>query len=187
MIELSNGYFHCGRSAIFLICLSYFLVLAGACRISSAPTEMFVLSDGFKGGVVIVFDQPDGIIPEIKDGFVVYAIPDTGVLKVRSKATRKSAGTLYYYVRGDALVPVEYVDHWGQDRKSLENLTEDEKKDGVFVFNDGGIGTFNVGNRVISYRSFLVCSPTDKAKTYDSMMQKVFQIERDLGSKNGLL
>src|SRR3954467_10227093 len=96
MIDQSYVHFRSRRAVVFLICLSNLLLLSAACRYIRAPAEEFVMRDGFKGGVVVVFDQPDGIVPVIVGDVVVYPIPDSGVLKARSQAPRRNVLTHYY-------------------------------------------------------------------------------------------
>jgi hypothetical protein len=52
----------------------------------------------FTGAVIIIFNQKDGLPPEIENGKHVYRIPSSGILKTQVKAKYKIEGHEYYYM-----------------------------------------------------------------------------------------
>jgi len=45
---------------------------------------IYLMPSGYVGAVVILYDQPDGETLDVEDGYYVYKIPPSGVLKVRT-------------------------------------------------------------------------------------------------------
>jgi len=96
------------RKSIILLC-----VLASfSCSLFGKPIDVdYLISEGFTGGVIILYNQPDGIMPETtKDGRIVYRIPNDGFLKVKSPLKRIAYKFNYYFVdAADKRTPIEYL------------------------------------------------------------------------------
>jgi hypothetical protein len=167
------------RSLTYFLALSVLIQFSAGCVLVRGITERVVLPDSFSGDVLIFFEMDDGVSPEYDGIKVIYRIPPNGILKLRSAPTKRSGATEYVYETKDGIRHLEYVDHWGNDRTSMETLSDSEKRNGVYVFNDGG-GTFNVAGRVVRYRGILVGHPSERSRMYDSMVNRMFQVQRSM-------
>lgn len=162
-----------------VILLTIFVSVSG-CLIGRQTVEKFVLPEGYTGDVIVLFDQSDGMVPDVSENIVIYTVPEDGILRVKTSPTHWTEHTQYCYSSTDQrCLEVTYLDHWG-DGKSVANLDEDERKNGTFVFNDGGIGSFNIANKTIQYRGFLVGHPIVKDRMYDRMVDRIFQLQRQM-------
>lgn len=158
----------------FFVSLFLLLNLLG-CRTS--PPETFVLPEGFIGHVIILYGQTSG------QAGPRFSIPSDGILRV-SGAARSADSSTKYIFRGkdEREVRIVYLDHWGSG-KTLENITADEASSEVFVFNDGGVGSFEVNGKTMKYRAFLVGHPAQRALMYDAMIANVFRIKEELSQR----
>ena len=59
--------------------------------------QIYILPKGFKGVVLVAYEQEDGIDDEIVDGKLIYKIPQSGVLKVKRKEAISISQTWYYF------------------------------------------------------------------------------------------
>lgn len=76
------------------------------------PTNViYLIPKDFTGGVIIIYDQPDGITPETTaDGTIIYRVPQDGLLKVKSKFERRNFRFKYYFVDDkDNRTEIEYL------------------------------------------------------------------------------
>lgn len=60
--------------------------------------ETVLLPERFGGPVLIVFDQPDGIVPPLEDGAPLFVVPPSGVLRVRTSMPDRPGGRHVYFV-----------------------------------------------------------------------------------------
>ncbi len=63
---------------VFLFVLT---VVAGCKKSQPCEKEIYLLPDGFKGKMIVFFDQPDGKEIQYEDGVRLYPIPTSGFLK----------------------------------------------------------------------------------------------------------
>lgn len=64
---------------------------------TSTKQEVYILPQGFKGVVVIAYDQKDGLKDEIEDNKIIYKVPESGVLKLKRKSTAMLSQSWYYF------------------------------------------------------------------------------------------
>jgi hypothetical protein len=121
-----------------------------------------LIPKGYRGDVIILFDQPDGVTPEIEKGLYVYKIPEDGILKVKTKGVIAYVNMIYYYVDEDnERQKVEYLrvtgerDPSGMPQNKHGNITQNQYENETFVMNAGGLGSFNTKNGVVRYTSAL--------------------------------
>lgn len=68
------------------VCVSVLSIVCTGCGDRKMPTAHFVVPVGFRGGIVIIEDSPDGIIvPRIEEQ-EIYEIPESGILKIAGRA-----------------------------------------------------------------------------------------------------
>src|SRR4051812_41939985 len=65
---------------------------------SFPPNEIYLIPKGYIGDVIIFFDQPDGVIPEVENGSYVYKIPEDGILKVKTQGGVGIFHKDFYYI-----------------------------------------------------------------------------------------
>ncbi len=59
--------------------------------------QVYIFPKGFKGVVLVAYDQKDGIDDVIEDGKLIYKIPQSGVLKVKRKEAVTLSQTWHYF------------------------------------------------------------------------------------------
>jgi hypothetical protein len=59
---------------------------------------VYLIPKGFTGGIVILFERPDGVEPDVEGGLYVYRIPKDGLLKIKGKGYTGIVNKSYYYV-----------------------------------------------------------------------------------------
>jgi len=156
-----------------------------ACRVTDPADGIYLLPEGFTGGVVIFFDRPDGVMPEMEDGRYVYEIPRDGILKVRSSTGSRFLRRDYYYLSDDGTRrKVESLritgdkDVNGQPQKMFGNISPEDYETKIFVTNAGGLGSFNTREGTIQFTSFIVGTPKNSTASYDELQNKITQIQR---------
>ena len=73
------------------------IVFAFAALFISSTKERFLIPDGYKGDVYVVYDAPDGEPLNKIHWAVTYRIPKDGVLRVQGSMTRTLTRTEYDY------------------------------------------------------------------------------------------
>lgn len=81
--------------------------------------------------------------------------------------------------------PLDYLESEGyvkttatDSRKSFDNISEDEKNNATFVMRQGGIGSFNAGNKPVRYSSFLIGKPKNFRALYDEKEKKLNNMQK---------
>ena len=115
---------------------------------------MYVLSDGFQGNVVILFDQPGGAPAEYSNKYRVYRIPQSGIMKTVFKSDHAGfAARRFCYAsqfRGvDSTPETAYLPYVGTLNTSTTKLAATT----IVCFNHDGftqgqarVGTFSVSS-----------------------------------------
>jgi hypothetical protein len=62
-----------------------FILFFASCFQKAEP-ELHIISEGYQGYVIIIFDDPNGHEVKYKDDFRVYEIPPEGILRTKFKA-----------------------------------------------------------------------------------------------------
>jgi hypothetical protein len=88
--------------------------------------EMFILPEGYRGVVFILYDQKNGEPAKYEQGKRVYEIPPNGVLKTQfSLNTGWHRFGEYYYKENGKLVKIPYVID-GKDTESNRSIEPDK-------------------------------------------------------------
>jgi hypothetical protein len=66
--------------------ISIMFILFFASCFQKAEPELHIISEGYQGYVIIIFDDPNGHEVKYKDDFRVYEIPPEGILRTKFKA-----------------------------------------------------------------------------------------------------
>lgn len=118
----------------FLLGLIILLLANSSCR--STPTDgIYLIPKGYTGDVIILFNQPHGVIPEIESGYNVYKIPEDGILKVKTKGIRGIVNLSYFYVdKNNERQRIEYLritgdrNPNGEPQNKFGNINQHELK-----------------------------------------------------------
>lgn len=174
---------------LFLFSISCSLMLNA---VSESRDGIYLMPKGYTGEVVILFGQPDGVVPEVEDGLFVYKIPKDGVLKVKTKGYTGIVNLQYFYVDGDGQrEPIKSLritgdrDVNGKPKDKFDGqINQDEYENGIFIMNAGGIATTNSGGKIFSYTSFIVGAPKDNDQLYEKMQKRISNIHRQFLVEN---
>lgn len=96
-----------------IIFLLFLLVISGCVKSIHCEKEIYLLPDGFKGKMVVFFDQADGEEILYEDSVRIYNIPPSGYLKTQFP---KNGGCMndnrlkFYYI--DSLGTRELLDYF---------------------------------------------------------------------------
>lgn len=91
----------------------------------SAVDERFIVPEGYKGDVFVLYDRPDGeIVPKTRSGFTLR-IPSDGILRVRGPIFRGMTRPKYFYqLKNGSLNPIPNL--WSTTiHATPENLAND--------------------------------------------------------------
>ncbi len=140
---------------------------------------VFYVPEGFKGTVVVVFEQENGREKEYINDERVYRIPKDGVLY--SKFEEPVKGTIYhkyYYVKNNSVLREikQYIPY---------SETNTFKKDSVYVLEEfnGGHGFFNKENEIEKEVNYLYSS-IGELSNKDLLIKKAHNRIRELNDKS---
>ncbi len=164
-----------------------FVLLSASCSTFAKPIKIeYMILTGFTGGVIVLYNQPDGIKPEIlPDGTVRYLIPKDGFLKVNTPEPEAIYDYVFYYVdEKNNQTPIEYIEPHGStalergDSRSVDTITEEERNTKVFAMNHRSIGFEANGNKG-PLIAFSVGLPKDSRSIYLKTLDKYDEISKE--------
>jgi hypothetical protein len=134
--------------------------------------QIFILPEGFKGIVLIAYDQQDGINDLKQDGKIVYKIPESGVLKLKRETASTLSQSNYYFENklGQRTEFYYCYDH--------NEMKKDSSK--VYAFGASNGGFENNGER-LEITTFWVGSENDRdsLSQVDKKMNPIEMIKRN--------
>lgn len=163
------------------------IIWTNACSSITKPSDgIFLIPESFEGGVIIIFNQPDGITPNVENGRYVYRIPPTGLLKVKSDSVVSWQQIDYFYINDRDERQTIYrlnpkgwtgsVTGWAE--KNYDDLTQNEYENDIFA-SAYMSGTFNAKGKVVKFRNFVVCKLKDGEQITVQMHEKISKIQRE--------
>lgn len=165
------------------------LIFSLSCSLFAKPTDIvYLIPENFTGGVIVLYNQPDGIEPEkTTDGAIIYRIPKDGFLKVKAAFERKNFRFKYYFVdANDKRAEIEYLQraHYVRDpgdtaSKSEDSITENERNSQIFAMLHETTNFTISGNRVF-IQNFIVAIPKDSLNIYMRTYDKISDIQKDM-------
>ena len=167
-----------------LILLS--MLVVSSCFFFRYPRDgIYLIPKGYTGDVIILFNQPDGVVPEVENGLYVYKIPENGILKVKIKGRTGIVNKSYYYVdKNNEMQKIEYlritgdIDPSGRPKDKFDGaINQDEYENGIFVMNAGGLGSFDTKSGRVQFTTFTVGHPKDSIRLYDKMQMRLTEIQ----------
>ena len=166
------------------------VILNSSCSLFNR-NGIYLIPEGYTGDVIIFFDQPDGVIPEVENRLYVYRIPQGGVLKVKTPGVAGIVNLSYFYInKNNERREIKYLritgdnDPNGKPQNKFGNITQDEYENAVFVMNAGGLGSFNTKNGVVQFTSFIVGTPKDSKDLYFKMQDRMSDFQRKFIQNN---
>lgn len=138
-----------------------------------AEPETYLISEGFKGKVNIIFNQEKGTAPKYEKGRRVYEIPINGVLLTQFKDEYGLVDHQFYYVdfAGKRTLLKILHDDIYKDSSSLANRYE------IGIFYDGTTGVYgNSGDpKALHYQEFIVSDFNSLDSFFKPENQNVFK------------
>ena len=149
-----------------VLALDLLIVFGLAMLFFSSRRERFLIPDGYKGDIYVVYNAPDGESLS-KHGRVIYRIPKDGILRVQGPMTHDWTRTEYYYQLENG--EVDHISNFWPTtiHPTPENLTND-KDVGVFFPRSGRL-TDSTGCTVeyeqfyVGTKAYLLTSYKEKA------------------------
>lgn len=83
---------------LFGVILLTMLIVSSGFFFKYPRNGIYLIPKGYTGDVIILFNQPDGVVPEVENGLYVYKMPENGILKVKIKGYAGIVNKSYYYV-----------------------------------------------------------------------------------------
>ena len=179
----------------YLICLTLLILafLASGCDFAQqglhlAPRDgIYLMPRDYVGSVVILYDQPDGVVPDVEGDYYVYKIPSSGVLRVRTSPYLGIVNLKYFYVdQAGERQEVKYItitgdhDPQGRPQNKYGNLSQDEVENSIFVMNPSGVGEFRLNGKTIQFSRIIVGKPKDSEQLFDEYRKKLVEVQRAL-------
>lgn len=172
------------RIKLYLFGLVFLTLVNSSCSLT--PTnEIYLIRKGYMGDVIILFNQPDGVSPEVENGYYVYKIPEDGILKVKTSGQTGIVNKSYFYIdEGNRRQRIEYLrvtgdrNPAGEPQNKFGNISQNEYENTVFIMNTGGLGSFNTKHGVIQFTSFIIGMPKDSVRLYDKMQERISNLHR---------
>ncbi len=172
------------------IALLFLILLNFSCVSVAKPGKIvYLIPAGFSGGgVIIVFNQPDGITPETdKDGTLIFHVPQDGLVKLKEPYSRTVYNYQYYFVDEQGKrMPIEYLypEHYVKNpgdttTRNFNEVTKDESKNKVFTTQHRTVN-FYVGKEKTYIESFIVEKPAIALQTYLKTGDRMFDIQEEL-------
>ncbi|HEX8814115.1 MAG TPA: hypothetical protein VF753_01315 [Terriglobales bacterium] len=129
------------------------ILLGSATLYVGSTAEKFLIPEGYKGDVYVIYNASDGVPEKRTRWQVTYAIPADGVLRTRGSMIRNFTKPEYFYQRPDGTLE-KIRNFWPVTiPETPENLAND-KDVGVF-FPRTGAGNYS-DNCAIAYDQFYV-------------------------------
>ncbi|MGB7200671.1 MAG: hypothetical protein WBD16_00220 [Pyrinomonadaceae bacterium] len=178
--------------ATLIILLSYF----GCSQLAKTRDGIFLIPKGYVGDVIILFEQPNGVMPEVEDGQYVYKIPKDGILRVRSKRYEGvlsvnvgnasfGNGLRYFYIDEDnKREEVKYLritgdrDVNGNPKDKFDGqINQGEYENGIFIMNHES-SNFDLQGRQITLTNFTIGNPKNSSVLYANMNKRISDLQR---------
>lgn len=166
------------------------ILLSVNCTFAKPTKIEYLLPEGFTGGVLVLYNQPDGTAPEVlTDGTTRYRIPKDGFLKVNTDEPEAIYNYSFYYIDGkNNVTRIEYIQPQGSTAmergglRSEDTITEEERDNKVFAMNHRSIGFEANGNKGPLY-AFSVGLPKDSNHIYISIDFRIADIMEERAKK----
>ncbi|KAA5536548.1 hypothetical protein F0919_02450 [Taibaiella lutea] len=142
--------------------LSFFLLISLASCMAHEP-DIFILPDNFRGGILIIYNQKNGIAPQYHGKSRVYVIPKNGILKTQFLMDEDwKQLPQFYYVSINPQNEIRYVVD-----------TKNTPKNEVIAYGNNS-GTANkdfAGKKVVEFTMYFVGNNSEIDTAYNRMQE----------------
>ena len=140
-----------------------------------SPPETFLIPEGYKGNIYVVYKQKNGEKEEFEKGRRIYRIPNTGVLFSQFKDDYGIIDQEYYYISSKGirtklgiLDTRDFNEEW-----TLEKNPHEPSRDSLAIFNPATTGVMGNSSDINSIKYQETC-----VGTYNDLKNfKEFSIE----------
>jgi len=152
-----------------IIYLWLFTIVLG-CK--NPEPETYLIPDGFKGTVNVIFNQTKGEPPRYENGRRIYEIPANGILLTQFKDEYGIIDHEYYYVKHNGnRTPLKVFKYEHTNDGTIKWLITNHHEVGIFF--DGTTGAYGNGNA--KYEQFRVSdyAGLDSIEAPNNFMKRV--------------
>lgn len=164
-------------------------VIYSSCSLLAQPVEItYLIPENYRGGVIIFFDQPDGITPEkTESGDYLYRIPADGFLKIKTPLEKKGYKLNYYFVdvqgnrtQLEYIYPTTYVRDPGDTTSRRHGeISGNERASRIFV-ESHETNSFNGRKGKVYFFSFVVGKLDENDKAFNDMRFRIDDIRESI-------
>lgn len=128
---------------LIVVVIGMYLFSFASSYLTRPEKETYLIPEGYKGTVLVIFNQPDGEKPEYEDGRRIYRIPQTGILFTQLKDEQGLIDQEYFYISPNGqrrklgvLDTRDFNEEW-----TTEKNPHEPPRDSLAIFNPGTMGT----------------------------------------------
>lgn len=175
---------------IIIVVISLYLFSFANSYLTRPEKETYLIPEGYKGTVLVIFNQPNGEKPEYEDGRRIYRIPQTGVLFTQLKDEQGIINQEYFYIAPSGkrqklgvLDTRDFNEEW-----TTEKNPQEPPRDSLAVYNPGTMGTMG-GSDDKNSKVFLQLSVgtyNDMKSLQDFSNDYIDSLQNASRNKNGL-
>lgn len=154
-----------------IICLTLILVSILSCK--NHEPEDYLIPEGFRGRVNVIFNQKNGASPKYENGRRIYEIPSGGILLTRFKDEYGFVDHSFYYIGVNGKrTPLKIL-----NVKMFTGDISTGNKIEVGIFLDGTTGQYgnNGDSTAIKYQEVIVSSYNGLDSFYTHEYKKEFE------------
>ena len=175
---------------LIVVVVGLYLFSFASSYLTRPEKETYLIPDGYKGIVLVIFNQPNGEKPEYEDCRRIYRIPQTGVLFTQLKDEQGIINQEYFYISPNGqrrklgvLDTRDFNEEW-----TTEKNPHEPPRDSLAVFNPGTMGTMG-GSDDKNNKVFLQLSVgtyNDMKNLHDFSNDYIDSLQNANRKKNGL-
>jgi hypothetical protein len=175
---------------LIVVVIGMYLFSFASSYLTRPEKETYLIPEGYKGTVLVIFNQPDGEKPEYEDGRRIYRIPQTGVLFTQLKDEQGIINQEYFYISPNGerrKLGVLDTRDFNEEWTTVKNPHE-PPRDSLAVFNPGTMGTMGSSDDKNS-KVFLQLSVgvyNDMKNLHDFSNEYIDSLQNGNRKKNGL-
>lgn len=175
---------------LIVVVVGMYLFSFASSYLTRPEKETYLIPEGYKGTVLVIFNQLNGEKPEYEDGRRIYRIPQTGVLFTQLKDEQGIINQEYFYISPNGqrrklgvLDTRDFNEEW-----TTEKNPHEPPRDSLAVFNPGTMGTMG-GSDENNNKVFLQLSVgtyNDMKNLHDFSNDYIDSLQNANRKKNGL-
>jgi hypothetical protein len=175
---------------LIVVIISMYVFSFASSYLTRPERETYLIPEGYKGTVLVIFNQPDGEKPEYENSRRIYRIPGTGVLFTQLNDEQGIINEEYYYVSKSGqrqklgvLDTRDFNEEW-----TTEKNPHEPSRDSLAIFNPGTMGTMNNSNDKNSkvFLELSIGTYTDIKNRHDFNNDYIDSLQNANRKKNGL-